>query len=118
MTTQEFANHFIKLIRLRKPNEAYETLYDLLAESIEASGDMLVWKGPNEISARTNWWNANYELHGFEARDLSVNGDQFVLTYSVDLTPKITSNCITGSEDAMYAFKDGKIVREAFFPIV
>ena len=118
MTTQEFANQFVTLLRSGKTDEVYETLFDSNAESIEASGDKLVWKGIHEIKAKADWWNENHEVHGFETGDPSINGDQFVLTYTVDVTPKMTGKRIKGSEYAVYDLKDGKIIREAFFPIV
>ena len=118
MATQEFANHFVLLVRSGNLHKVYDTLFDPNTASIESSGVKLVWKGIDEIKSKADWWNENHEVHGFETGDPSVNGNQFVLTYTVDVPPKMTSERTKGSEYAVYDLRDDKIIREAFFPIV
>ena len=44
-----------------------------------------------------------------------VNGNQFILRFSVDLTVKETGARMTMDETGLYTLKDGKIAEERFF---
>ena len=55
------------------------------------------------------------QIHGVQVEGPYVNGDQFVVRFKMDLTPKATGERRTMDEVGLYTVKDGKIVEERFF---
>jgi ketosteroid isomerase-like protein len=54
-------------------------------------------------------------VHDFEVTGPFVNGDQFVVGFKMDLTPKSTGERTTMDEVGVYTIRDGKIAEERFF---
>ena len=55
------------------------------------------------------------EIHGRSIDGPYVNGDQFVVRFTMDVTPKVTGKRMKMDEVGVYAVKNGKIVSERFY---
>jgi hypothetical protein len=75
---------------------------------------MAVVKGRKGVEGKSAWWNANHDVHGVKVAGPYVNGDQFVVHFVMEVTPKGKSR-LTMDEMAVYTVAKGKIVDEAFF---
>jgi len=116
MTVKEIAEAFAALCREGRFAEAGERFWSDDIVSIEAStGEMAHLEGREAVKAKTAWWEANHEVHGFETRGPYLNGAQFALHFTIDVTPKTTGERTTQDELAVYTVKDGKVVEERFF---
>lgn len=118
MNTHDVAHAFTALMREGKFLEAGETFWSDDVVSIEAMsmpGMDAVAAGKVALHEKAEWWDANNETHAFEADGPYINGDQFALRYTMDLTVKATGERSKGEEVALYTVKDGKIVEERFF---
>jgi hypothetical protein len=62
-----------------------------------------------------DWWRENHEVHGVSVNGPYVNGDQFVVRFTIDVTPKATGQRMTIDEMGIHAVENGKIVSERFF---
>ena len=83
--------------------------------SLEAmDGPMARVQGAAAVQAKSEWWYANHEVHSASAAGPYVNGDQFAVRFSLDVTPKHTGQRIQMEEVGLYTVKDGKIVEEKF----
>ncbi len=78
-------------------------------------GDKTRWEGLAEVKGKSEWWAANHEVHGFTTEGPYVNGDAFVLKFTIDVTQKANGQRFKGEEMALYTVKDEKIVEERFF---
>jgi len=116
MTVREIAEAFAALCREGRFAEAGERFWSDDIVSIEASpGEMAHLEGREAVKAKTAWWEANHEVHGFETRGPYLNGAQFALHFTIDVTPKMTGERTRQDEIAVYTVKDGKVVEERFF---
>lgn len=50
-----------------------------------------------------DWWRENHEVHGVSVNGPYVNGDQFVVRFTIDATPKATGQRMTMDEMSIYA---------------
>ena len=86
--------------------------------SVEAVGNAQM---PAEISgiaavrAKNEWWVSNNEVHSSEVNSPFLGEGQFAVQHIYDFTPKGSGQRKRMTEMALYAVKDGKIVREQFF---
>ena len=71
-------------------------------------------RGIEAVRGKGEWWAANHEVHGVEVEGPYVNGDQFVVRFKMDMTPK-GGERMSMDETALYTIKDGKIAEERFF---
>jgi ketosteroid isomerase-like protein len=116
MTVRDIAEAFAELCRTEKWAEAGETFWADDIVSIEAmEGDMARLEGRAAVRAKAEWWDANHEVHGSETRGPYVNGTQFALVISLDVTAKATGERSRMEEVALYTVRDGRIVEERFF---
>jgi len=72
-------------------------------------------RGRDAVHGKGDWWTANHEVHGFETQGPFLNGDQFALSFRMDVTQKASGQRIQMDEVALYTVRDGKIVEERFF---
>ena len=117
MTTQEIANDLVALCRQGKFAESGEKYWAQDVVSVEAGGpDGMdpVSRGIDAARGKGEWWAANHEMHGVEVEGPYVNGDQFIVRFKMDVTPK-GGQRTTMDETALYTLKDGKIAEERFF---
>ena len=118
MTTSQVARKIVELVHQRAWREAIDTLYADDVVSVEArgrDGQSAEKRGIEAVRAKTDWWVENVEVHRFEATELFVAHDHFVVIYEMDFVDKTPpGRHIQMSEAGIYTVKDGKIVREEF----
>lgn len=78
-------------------------------------GPMAVVNGKEAVKQKGEWWQANHEVHGGTVEGPYVNGDQFAVRFSMDITAKATGERVTMDEVGLYTVKDGKITEERFY---
>lgn len=111
----------VDLCRRGKYLEAVERLYAPDIVSVEASGDETMpaeMRGIDAVRGKGEWWLANHEVHGSEAKGPFPHGDRFAVFFTMDVTSKtgpFAGKRMQFEEVALYTVKDGKIVREEFF---
>lgn len=116
MTVKDIAHDFTTLCKAGQFDEAGEKYWSDDVVSIEAMpGDMAEVRGRDAVRGKGEWWSANHEIHGFETQGPYVNGDQFALTFMMDITRKASGERIKMDEVGLYTVRDGKIVEERFF---
>jgi len=115
MDIAEIAADFAALCAAGDTREAARRHWAEDVVSIEPyPGDMAVLKGREAVFAKHDWWEENNEIHGAEVGGPWIAGDQFALTFVLDVTPKDGSR-IRMEEVGVYTVRDGKIVEERFF---
>ncbi len=118
MTTQDIANDLVELCREGKFAESGERYWAPDVVSVEAGapgGGDPVSHGIEAARGKGEWWAANHEVHGVEVEGPYVNGDQFVVRFKMDMTPKASGQRMKMDEMAVYTIKGGKIAEERFF---
>lgn len=78
-------------------------------------GPMAMCQGKDAVKAKSDWWNANHDVHSAVSEGPLVNGNQFLMKFTIDVTPKETGQRMTMEEWGLYTIADGKIVEERFF---
>jgi hypothetical protein len=115
MNTQDIANDLVQMCKAGKFAEAGEKYWSSDVVSIEAGeGDMARLQGLEAVRGKTDWWENNNEVHGVQVDGPYVNGDQFVVRFKMDMTPK-GGERRTMDETGLYTIKNGKIAEERFF---
>lgn len=115
MSTQEIANAFFGLCAEGKFEEAGRAYWSSDIVSIEAmDGPMAKVTGREAVEAKGAWWYASHEIHSIKVEGPYVNGNQFTVRFTMDVTPK-DGQRLTMDEHGLYTVSDGKIVEERFF---
>ena len=78
------------------------------------TGDMAELKGRKAVAGKGQWWKANHEVHNFKVKGPYVHGDQFVVRFEGEVTPKGQKRMHL-DEVGLYTVRNGKIVEESFF---
>jgi ketosteroid isomerase-like protein len=116
MTTAEVANAFTDMLKAGDHAGAAAKFNAPDIVSLEAmDGPMARVQGTEAVKAKGDWWNANHEVHDLKTAGPYVNGDQFIVHFSIDVTPKQTGQRMQMQEAGVYTVKDGKIVEERFY---
>ncbi len=106
---------FAALLAAGRDREAAESYWADDVVSREAmDGPMAVARGREAIFAKHDWWAENHEIHDTTVSAPMVNGDQFALRFTMDVTPKGGAR-MQMEEVGLYTVRDGKIVEERFF---
>ena len=115
MTTQELAHAFTALCK-KGEFEAAGRIYwsDDIVSREARPGDMAEIRGRKGVEGKGVWWYANHEIHSTKVEGPYVHGDQFVVRFTMDVTPKGGSR-MSMDEVGLYTVKDGKIADESFF---
>ena len=115
MTTQELAKDFTNLLK-RNDHEGAAAKYNADGiVSLEAmDGPMAVCRGKAAVKEKGAWWQANHEVHGGSVDGPYVNGDQFVVRFTMDVTPKATGQRMTMDEIGIYTVEDANVVEARF----
>jgi ketosteroid isomerase-like protein len=112
----DIAREFTALLQANKHEEAAARFNAPDIVSIEAmDGPMARVQGATAVKAKGEWWTANHTVHDASAEGPFVNGDQFVVAFRIDVTPKDTGQRVVMDEAGLYTVKGGKIVEERFF---
>lgn len=115
MSTQDIANAFTQLCREGKFDEAGQRFWSDQVASLEPmGGEMAAVKGRAAVVAKGEWWYANHEVHKVEVGGPYVHGDQFVVRFTMEITPKGGQRTAM-DEVGVYTVEDGKITEERFF---
>jgi len=118
MTAAEIGAELVSLCRQGKNMEAIGKFYSPAIESVEACSMPQfgqVQKGIDAVKGKNRWWVENHQVHKVDVNGPFPNGDQFIVQFSYDVTPKHTGKRMTISEMGLYTVHGGKIVKEAFF---
>jgi hypothetical protein len=115
MTTLKLAKDFTDLLKANDHEGAAAKYNSNDIVSYEAmDGPMAVCRGADAVKAKGDWWRANHEVHGGTVEGPYVNGDQFVVRFTMEVTPKATGQRTTLDEVGIYTVANGKIVEERF----
>ena len=115
MSTQEIAAAFTALCKKGEFEEAGNRFWsDAVVSREPMTGEMAELKGRTAVEAKGAWWYANHEVHGVKVEGPYVHGDQFVLRFTMEVTPKGQAR-ISMDEVGVYTLRDDKIVEERFF---
>jgi ketosteroid isomerase-like protein len=120
--TMTVGRKLVELCRQNKGMEAINTLYSPKIVSIEAmAGNPTVpqrVEGIDAVKKKTEWWEANHEVHKANADGPWPHGDRFIVHFNYEVTAKsgpMAGQRFAMDEAALYTVKDGKIVQEEFF---
>ncbi len=118
MSTAEIAKDLIALWKDGKFTESGEKYWADDVVSVEAGappGGDPASHGKAAARGKGEWWNNAHEIHGVSVEGPWVNGDQFTVRFTMDITVKETGARLTMDEIGLYTLKDGKIAEERFF---
>ena len=115
MSTQDIANDLVALCKQGKFAESGEKYWASDVLSVEPMGDNAESRGIDAARGKGEWWSSNHDIHGVEVEGPYVNGDQFVVHFKMDVTPKASGQRMTMDEMAVYTVKNDKIAEERFF---
>jgi len=114
-TTKEIADDVVALCKAGQFDAPSPKHFSDDVVSIEPmEGDMARLEGRAAVLGKGEWWAANHEIHEFLVEGPYVNGDQFVVRYKMEVTPKGGARQ-SFDEVGVYKVRDGKIVEESFF---
>lgn len=116
MTTVEIAKDFTELLKQGDHERAgakYNADDIVSYEAME--GPMAVCNGKEAVKQKGQWWQENHEVHGSSVEGPYVNGDQFAVRFTFDITPKATGERVTMDEVGLYTVKNRKIAEERFY---
>ena len=115
MTTQELAQAFTDLCKKGDFEAAGRTYWsDDIVSREPMPGEMAEIRGRKGVEGKGVWWYANHEIHSTKVEGPYVHGDQFVVRFTMDVTPKGGSR-MHMDEVGLYTVRDGKIAEERFF---
>jgi ketosteroid isomerase-like protein len=118
MSTMDIAKQLVELCRQGKIEQAINTLFADEIVSVEAGappGMQREARGIAALSAKSEWWLANHEIHSSAVTGPWPHDDRFVVGFQYDITNKPSGRRMNLDEVGLYQVRDGKIVREEFF---
>ena len=118
MTAMEIGKELVSLCREKKNLEAIDKFYSPAVESVGAEAIPQigkVQKGIEAIKGKNRQWFENSQIHSLEVNGPFPNGDQFIVHFTYDVTPKQSGKRMTMSEMGLYTVRNGKIAKEEFF---
>jgi len=116
MSVRTVASKFVELCRQGKNFDVMRTMYAPDIVSVEGDGKETAGQGP--VIKKSEDWVSDKTFNGETVAGPFFNGanpDQFVVFFTLDITPNATGKRITLEEVAVYTVKDDKITREQFF---
>jgi hypothetical protein len=118
MSVNEIANRYVALCKEGRFGACLDELFAQDAVSVEAfapPGADPVASGLPAIRAKSEWWNANHEVHKAEVFGPYPNGDRFAVRFAFDVTNKPSKKRMLMDEVGLFTVENGKISREEFF---
>src|ERR1700677_5189515 len=117
MSVQTVAKKFVELCRAGKNFDVMRTMYAPTIVSVEGDGKETAGQGP--VIKKSENWVSDKEFNGETVAGPFFNGanpDQFVVYFTLEVTPNATKKRITLEEVGVYTVnKEDKITREQFF---
>ena len=116
MSIQTIAGKFMELCNQGKHFDVMRTMYAPDIVSVEGDGKETASQDP--VIKNSEDWVSDKTFHGETVAGPFFNGanpDQFVVFFTLDITPKATGQRITLEEVGVYTVKNDKITREQFF---
>lgn len=114
MDTKAIAKAFTDLCKKGEFDHAGQKFWsDDIVSKEAGGGEMAVLKGRQAVNGKGEWWYANHTIHNTHVEGPYVSGDQFVVRFTFDLTPK-GGQRHKMDEVGIYTVKNGKIVEESF----
>src|SRR3954463_3114209 len=117
MSLRTVASEFVRLCRQGKNFDVMRTMY--APDIVSVEGDGKETAGQNPVIKKSEDWVSDKTFHGETVAGPFFNGanpNQFVVYFTLDITPKATGERITREEIALYTVnKNDKITREQFF---
>jgi hypothetical protein len=114
----EIGKELVALCRQGKNMEAIGKFYSPTIESVEAFAHPQIGQvqtGIDAVKGKNQWWVENHQIHKVEVNGPFPNGDQFIVHFTYEVTPKHTGKRITMSEMGLYTVQQEKIAKEVFF---
>jgi len=115
MNTQEIAQDLVTLCRAGRFEEAGEKHWADDVVSVEAMGENAESRGKAAVRAKGEWWNNTFEVNESKVEGPYVNGDAFIVRFSMTTTNRQSGEKASMDETALYRVKNGKIAEERFF---
>lgn len=118
MSAMDIGKELVTLCQQGKNQEAIDKFYSPNIVSVEAMAIPNIGQTQNGIEAikgKNTWWVENHEIHGSEVNGPFPNGNQFIVHFKFDVTPKQTGKRMTMDEMGLYTVENGKITKEEFF---
>jgi hypothetical protein len=116
MSLQTLGRKFVEMCNQGKNFDVMRTMYAPDIVSVEGDGKETV--GQNLVIKKSEDWVSDKTFNGETCAGPFFNGanpDQFVVYFTLDITPKATGKRITLQEVGVYTVKGDKITREQFF---
>ena len=116
MSVQTVARKFVEMCRQGKNFDVMRTMYAPDIVSVEGNGAET--RGQHPVIKKSEVWVSDKAFNGETVAGPFFNGanpDQFVVYFTLDITPKATGKRVTREEVGIYTVKDDKITREQFF---
>jgi hypothetical protein len=116
MSVRTVANKFVDLCRQGKNFDVMRTLY--APDIVSVEGDGKETAGQNPVIKKSEDWVSDKTFNGETVAGPffnAANPDQFVVFFTLDITPKATGQRVNREEVAIYTVKNDKITREQFF---
>ena len=113
MTTQQVANDLVAMWKAGDFRNSGEKYWAEDVVSIEAGapeGMDPVSRGKSEARGKGEWWASAHEVHSSTVAGPYVNGDQFIVRFTMDITVKESGQRMSMDEMGLYTVKNGKIV--------
>ena len=117
MSTKAIADDLVKLCQAGRFDEASAKYHAEDIVSIEAMGPPgmdLAARGKAAVTAKNQWWADNHEVLNSKVEGPFINGDQFAVSFTMDVKQKATGETIHMSEVGLYTVKGDKVVEERF----
>lgn len=115
MNTLELAKAFTDMCAKGETEAAGKKFWsDDIVSREPMIGDMAELKGRKAVEGKTQWWNANHEVHDLKVEGPYVHGDQFVVRFKLDVTPKGQKR-IHLDEVGLYTVRNGNDRRGKLF---
>jgi hypothetical protein len=115
MDTKQLAKQFTDLCAKGEFDAAGQKFWSDDVVSLEAmAGDMARIEGRKGVLGKGEWWYANNTVHEAKVEGPYVHGNQFVVRFTMEVTPK-GGKRTKMDEVGLYTVANGKIVEERFF---
>lgn len=116
MQTLKVAEAMVAMWRAGKLLEAGEAYWADDVVSIEPfQGDMARLQGKQALAGKGKWWVGAHAVRSLEVGEPYVNGDQFIVRFTFELTVRESGVEMSLDELGAFTVRNGKVVEEKYF---